>query len=77
MFWILAILILFIVYKPQEMIMIFSILAFLGFGYWVFSFISSEPVFTFSISIFGVWIVCLCIGMINKTTEEGNNEDDT
>lgn len=66
MFWILAILIIYMVYRPKEMIMIFSTLVFFGFGYWVFSFISSEPVLTFSISIFVIWVLCLLIGLINK-----------
>ena len=74
MFWILAILILLIAYRPVDMILIFCILVFLGFGYWLFSFISSEPVFTFSMLIFLTWIITLSIGMINKTTEEDKNE---
>lgn len=70
MFWILAILIIFMFYRPKEMILILFTLAFVGFGYWIFSFISSEPVFTFSISIFVIWILSLLIGLINKTTDE-------
>lgn len=76
MFWILAILIIFMFYRPKEVILIFSTLAFFGFGYWIFSFISSEPVFTFSISIFVIWILSLLIGLISKTTEEDKNNDD-
>ena len=77
MFWILAILVIFMFYRPKEMILIFFTLAFFGFGYWIFSFISSEPVLTFSISIFVIWILSLLLGLINKTIEEGKNEDDT
>ena len=77
MFWILAILIIYMVYRPKEMIMIFSTLVFFGFGYWVFSFISSEPVLTFSISIFVIWVLSLLIGLTSKTTEGNKNEDDT
>lgn len=77
MFWILAILIIYMVYRPKEMFFIFSALAFFGFGFWIFSFISSEPVLTFSISIFAIWILSLLIGLTSKTTEEDKNEDDT
>ena len=76
MFWILAILIIFMFYRPKEMVMIFSTIAFFGFGFWMFSFISSEPVLTFSISIFVIWILSLLIGLISKTTEEDKNNDD-
>ena len=76
MFWILIILIFYTLYRPKEMIFIFSALAFFGFGFWIFSFISSEPVLTFSISIFVIWILSLLIGMISKTTEEDKNNDD-
>lgn len=77
MFWILAILIILMFYRPKEMMLIVFSLSFFGFGYWIFSFISSEPVLTFSISVFVIWILCLFLGMINKTTEEDKNEDDT
>lgn len=77
MFWILAILIIFMFYRPKEMILIFFTFAFFGFGYWIFSFISSEPVLTFSISVFVIWILSLFLGLINKTIEEDKNEDDT
>lgn len=77
MFWILAILIIFMFYKPKEMLFIFFTLAFFGFGFWIFSFISSEPVLTFSISIFVIWILSLLIGLTSKTTEEDKNENDS
>ena len=77
MFWILAILVIFMFYRPKEMMLILLTFAFFGFGYWIFSFISSEPVLTFSISIFVIWILSLLLGLINKTTEEDKNEDDT
>ena len=76
MFWILAILIIFMFYRPKEMMLILFTFAFFGFGYWIFSFISSEPVLTFSISIFVIWILSLLIGLISKTTEEDKNNDD-
>lgn len=77
MFWILAILVILMFYRPKEMIMILFTFAFFGFGYWIFSFISSEPVLTFSISIFVIWILSLLLGLINKTIEEDKNEDNT
>ena len=77
MFWILAILIIFIFCRPKEMALIVFTLAFFGFGYWIFSFISSEPVLTFSISIFVIWVLSLLIGLTSKTTEGNKNEDDT
>ena len=77
MFWILAILIIFMFYRPKEMALIVFTLAFFGFGYWIFSFISSEPVFTFSIAVFVIWILSLFLGLINKTIKEDKNEDDT
>ena len=77
MFWILAILIIFIFCRPKEMALIVFTLAFFGFGYWIFSFISSEPVLTFSISVFVIWILSLSLGLINKTIEEDKNEDNT
>lgn len=70
MFWILAILIIFMFYRPKEMMLILFTFAFFGIGYWIFSFISSEPVLTFSITVFVIWILSLLIGMISKTTEE-------
>lgn len=77
MFWILAILIIFMFYRPKEMMLILFTFAFFGIGYWIFSFISSEPVLTFSISVFVIWILSLFLGLINKTIEEDKNEDDT
>ena len=77
MFWILAILIIFMFCRPKEMAPIVFTLVFFGFGYWIFSFISSEPVLTFSISVFVIWILSLFLGLINKTIEEDKNEDDT
>ena len=76
MFWILAILVIFMFYRPKEMMLILFTFAFFGFGYWIFSFISSEPVLTFSISIFVIWILSLLIGLISKTTDEDKNNDD-
>ena len=77
MFWILAILVIFMFYRPKEMMLILFTFAFFGFGYWIFSFISSEPVLTFSISIFVIWILSLLIGLISKTTEEDEKENDS
>ncbi|ARM66141.1 hypothetical protein AM2_014 [Lactococcus phage AM2] len=77
MFWILAILIIFMFYRPKEMMLILFTFAFFGIGYWIFSFISSEPVLTFSITVFVIWILSLFLGLINKTIEEDKNEDDT
>ena len=76
MFWILAILIIFMFYKPKEMIFVVSAIAFFGFGFWICIFISSEPVLTFSVSIFVIWILTLLIGLTSKTTEEDKNNDD-
>ena len=77
MFWILAIMIIFIFSRPKETMLIVFTLSFFGFGNWIFSFISSEPVLTFSISVFVIWILSLFLGMINKTAEEDKNEDNT
>lgn len=77
MFWILAILIIFMFYRPKEMMLILFTFAFFGIGYWIFSFISSEPVLTFSITVFVIWILSLFLGLINKTIEEDKNEDNT
>ncbi|ARM67585.1 hypothetical protein LW81_015 [Lactococcus phage LW81] len=77
MFWILAILIIFMFYRPKEMMLILFTFAFFGIGYWIFSFISSEPVLTFSITVFVIWILSLFLGLINKTIEEDKNKDDT
>ena len=70
MFWILAILIFYTIYRPKEIIFVVSAIAFFGFGFWIYSFISSEPVLTFSVSIFVIWILTLLIGLTSKTTEE-------
>ena len=70
MFWILAILIFFTIYRPKEMIFVVSAIAFFGFGFWICSFISSEPVLTFSVSVFVIWILTLLIGLTSKTTED-------
>lgn len=70
MFWILAILIFYTIYRPKEIIFVVSAIAFFGFGLWICSFISSEPVLTFSVSIFVIWILTLLIGLTSKTTEE-------
>lgn len=77
MFWILAILIIFMFYRPKEMMLILFTFAFFGIGYWIFSFISSEPVLTFSITIFVIWILSLLIGMISKTTKEDEKKNDS
>ena len=74
MFWILAILIFFTIYRPKEMIFVVSAIAFFGFGLWICSFISSEPVLTFSVSVFVIWILTLLIGLTSKTTEEDEKE---
>ena len=74
MFWILAILIFYAIYRPKEMIFIVSVIAFFGFGFWMCSFISSEPVLTFSVSVFVIWILTLLIGLTSKTTEEDKKE---
>lgn len=74
MFWILAILIFYTIYRPKEMIFVVSAIAFFGFGFWICSFISQEPVLTFSVSVFVIWILTLLIGLTSKTTEEDEKE---